>query len=144
MSKEKRRRQPQSPTKGDLSQKFFREIRNNEKPEGTGLDAKSIWRTRTYGALVALESKMDKKDTFCDTVQSILDTKAVVLQPETIKTKDLDFLANKKEVEEAIRRDCPYVDTLKFGVNKSTPDEKNWPLSLSRKITLSQFYIAVK
>lgn len=56
----------------------LREVRKNAKPEDAVVDVKSIRRTRTGDILVELMSKINKKSTFCETMQRILGMKAVV------------------------------------------------------------------
>lgn len=59
---------------------------------------------------VELGSKIDKKDTFCKAVQRILSTEEMVSRLETmcgLEIRDLHCLAEREEVEEAMRRDYP-------------------------------------
>lgn len=99
----------------------LREIRNSIKPEDAGVDVKSIRRIQTGDIFAELESRTDKKNRFYESVQSILDTKAIVSSLKsrfTLQIRDLSWLANKAEVDEIIKRD--YLDVSNFMVEATS------------------------
>lgn len=56
----------------------IREVPNSAKPEDGGIDVKFIRRIATGGILVELGAQTDRKNTFCETVQGILGSRACV------------------------------------------------------------------